>query len=234
MAKEYIFKDTADGIMVNDYLVKVIDQKVTSCDCIGFKYNRKCKHVDMVKDRLSTPSEPNNSESRFLRIFCKNMIDFFNLNYFAPNNIKFEVAGSYRREAPDSKDLDIIICGNNPEIKSSLLQFLKATFPNGNVKKLTDINARSIGNYIIQWYVPMTTNADVLMDFHLVDPENFESELLFFTGSMKHNIKMRAKAKNMGMKLNQYGLWKDDECLTKKEREIFNILNMEYKEPKDR
>ena len=234
MSKEYVFSPTEDGMMVNQYLVKIVNQRVTSCNCVGFKYNRKCKHIGMVKERISVPSEPIEIEKRFSRLFCKYMIEYFNLNYFKPNNVQFEVAGSYRRESIDSKDLDIIILGNTPEIKQSLLKFLEESFPEGNLKKIEDINARSIGNYIIQWYVPITEGSTILMDFHLVNPEDFESELLFFTGSMKHNIKMRAKAKNMGLKLNQYGLWKDEECLTKNEKEIFEILKIPYVEPKNR
>jgi DNA polymerase/3'-5' exonuclease PolX len=212
----------------NSYLVKIIEGNVANCNCIGYKYYNNCKHVKAVKELLESKN------NRIPRRFCEGIVDYFKYNYFLPNSIDYCVAGSYRRMLPDSKDLDIVISGNSSEIKSSLLSFLKENFPNGNKKKETDINSRSIGNYIIQWYVPVTPDRDILMDFHLVNPDDFESEVLFFTGSMEFNIKMRAIAKKKGYKLNQYGLWKNEKCLTKKEKEIFNILGMDYINPQDR
>lgn len=235
MAKEYIVTKVDNGYSVNEYLVKMVGSKITSCSCIGYRYNHKCKHIDLVNATLQSEMlAPAEESIRFSRRFCEGMIDFFNFNYFKPNTVQFEVAGSYRRESPDSKDLDIIILGNNPKIKQSLLHFLETSFPEGNAKKVTDVNAKSLGNYIIQWYVPMTEDHSIMMDFHLVAPEDFESELLFFTGSMKHNVKMRAKAKRMGYKLNQYGLWNGEECLTKQERKIFELIGMGYIPPKER
>lgn len=234
MLEGYKFEKVEKGYEVSSpsnsvYLVRVTEGVVGSCNCWAYRRAGNCKHVDAVKEII-----PVSPKGRISRRFCEGIIDFFKYNYFSPNSVDYCVAGSYRRMKPDSKDLDIIILGNTPEIKSSLLNFLASNFPNGNEKSVTDVIARGIGNYIIQWYVPVTETQDIMMDFHLVDPADFESEVLFFTGSMEHNIKMRSIAKKKGYKLNQYGLWKDEECLTKKELEIFEILEIPYVEPKDR
>jgi DNA polymerase (family 10) len=57
--------------------------------------------------------------------------------------------------------------------------------------------------------------------------------LLFLTGSARHNMKMRAKAKHRGLRLNQYGLWDEDgECLASTdERDIYEALEMTYVTP---
>jgi len=234
MLEGYKFEQVEKGYEVTSpegskYLVRVTEGIVGNCNCWGYRSSGHCKHVSAVKELL--PAIP---KGRIPRRFCEGIIDFFKYNYFSPNFIDYCVAGSYRRMKPDCKDLDIIILGNSPEIKASLLSFLSKYFPNGNKKSVTDVIARSIGNYIVQWYVPVTPDLDIMMDFHLVNPEDFESEVLFFTGSMEHNIKMRAIAKKKGYKLNPYGLWKNEKCLTKKEKEIFNILGMDYINPQDR
>jgi DNA polymerase (family 10) len=61
--------------------------------------------------------------------------------------------------------------------------------------------------------------------------------MLYFTGPARFNILMRIKAKRRGLKLNEYGLWREDGTLTpglKTERDIFAALNVPYKEPQER
>jgi len=60
--------------------------------------------------------------------------------------------------------------------------------------------------------------------------------LLYSTGSKEFNVSMRSKAKKLGYLLNQKGLFKDGEKVPnlKTEKDYFDILQMEYKEPKFR
>ncbi|MDY7082130.1 MAG: helix-hairpin-helix domain-containing protein, partial [Halobacteria archaeon] len=48
---------------------------------------------------------------------------------------------------------------------------------------------------------------DIQLDLHLVDSNEFGSALQYFTGSKEHNVEMRDRAIDEGMKLNEYGLW---------------------------
>ncbi len=145
----------------------------------------------------------------------------------------YTVAGSYRREKPDCKDIDIIVKKFDIKTHKYILERLIKYYPNGSVKGFGDVNERPKGKYMIQWYVPLELD-DILLDIHCVEPKYFETELLYFTGSTWFNIKMRKTAKDMGYKLNQYGLYKDEELITSSEKEIFDILKMEYVEPKNR
>lgn len=63
---------------------------------------------------------------------------------------------------------------------------------------------------------------------------NWEAQVLTATGSGKFNMIMRARAKERGLKLNQYGLWSGGVLLTTKEREIFRQLDFRYHEPAER
>ena len=61
------------------------------------------------------------------------------------------------------------------------------------------------------------------------------SMLLYSTGSKSFNIKMRANAKRQGYLLNQHGLFKNGKMVpTHFEADFFNILGMQWLEPKDR
>ena len=65
--------------------------------------------------------------------------------------------------------------------------------------------------------------------------ESRSAATLYFTGNHTHNIKMRKLAKSLGMKLNRYGLFKDNKMLDfDSEKDIFDHLNMEYVIPSKR
>jgi len=201
------------------------------CSCPGSKYRGTCKHLVLVSEFLKQNSQSDNS--RFPRVWCMNLITTLDMYFFKPIQQQYEVAGSYRRKCESSKDLDIIIPNTTSNFKHDLIEFLKFKFPGGNVKNEVDLNQRSMGDYILQWYAPIKEDR-ILLDFHLIDKENFESELLFFTGSKEFNIKMRSIAKSRGYKLNQYGLFRGEQCVSKLEKEIFNLLDMKYVEPEKR
>jgi DNA polymerase/3'-5' exonuclease PolX len=67
-------------------------------------------------------------------------------------------------------------------------------------------------------------------------PEDEIPMMLYSTGSKEFNVGMRGKAKKLGYLLNQKGLFKDGKKIENldTEEDYFNILDMEYKEPKDR
>jgi DNA polymerase (family 10) len=55
------------------------------------------------------------------------------------------------------------------------------------------------------------------------------------TGSPRFNIWQRALAKRKGFRLNEYGLWRENEWIAgRTEREIFDILGMKYYHPQER
>jgi len=59
----------------------------------------------------------------------------------------------------------------------------------------------------------------------IVPPENFGAALLYFTGSQGHHIKIRGRAQDMGMTLNEWGLYKlaDYEKAIRKSGEAPNL-----------
>ncbi len=51
------------------------------------------------------------------------------------------------------------------------------------------------------------------IDLRVVGIEQFPYALMYFTGSKEHNVRLRGIAKKIGFKLNEYGLFKDEELI---------------------
>ena len=77
------------------------------------------------------------------------------------------------------------------------------------------------------------------IDMLITSPEEFPYAQLYFTGSKDHNIIMRTKAKKMGYSLNEKHLMPLNDKIKqapkmKNEKDIFDFLQMEYKNPENR
>jgi len=70
------------------------------------------------------------------------------------------------------------------------------------------------------------------MDLRLVSLGSFGSALQYFTGSKEHNIALRKIAIKQGLKLNEYGLFKNEKKIKgEAEEEIYEKLGMEWIPP---
>lgn len=131
--------------------------------------------------------------------------------------IRCEVAGSLRRKKEIVKDIDILATSDKPE----KLMDLFASY-NG----VREIIAKG------DTKTSVTLKSGINADLRVVKDEEFPYALHHFTGSKEHNTAMRHRAKQMGLKMNEYGLFYGDElikCST--EEEIFNKLGLAYIPP---
>jgi len=64
------------------------------------------------------------------------------------------------------------------------------------------------------------------------EPANFGSMLIATTGNRLFNILLRKRAKELGYKLSQYGLYHNDEVIAGcEERQIFKVLSLPFISP---
>ena len=109
---------------------------------------------------------------------------------------KIFITGGYRRENHKMKDVDCLILGSS-NYRTFIKKIKKSTFYevliNSGPRKMTFL-MKYKRNYIH-------------VDIRFVTTENFPFALLYFTGSKIFNIRLRKKAKKMGFKLNEYGLY---------------------------
>jgi DNA polymerase (family 10) len=130
-------------------------------------------------------------------------------------------AGSYRRGAEHSRDLDIIMS------KTKFNQLLKMKSP--QVTEPIIIGEAKAMIYI--YYKGHYYKADI----YFSNPIHKGALLLYLTGSFEYNIILRKRAKQLGMLLNQDGLYKGKKLIASKtERDIFRALDLPYRQPIDR
>lgn len=119
----------------------------------------------------------------------------------------FEVAGSFRRRKETIGDLDIILTKID---EASLKDF--QILAKGE-KKITAIYK------------------NIHIDFRIVKNEEMGSSLQYFTGNKEHNIRLRRIAQKKGYKLNEYGLFDEHNRININEKDIYEILGMEWIPP---
>ena len=69
-------------------------------------------------------------------------------------------------------------------------------------------------------------------DLRLVETESFGAALHYFTGSQAHNIATRRRAQQLGLKQNEYGVFRDDTYIAgKTEEEVFAAINLPWIPP---
>lgn len=146
------------------------------------------------------------------------------------------VCGSYRRLTAESGDVDYIVV--HPKIVSKH-NIPKAKYLKTIIEKLKEkdfIIASLTGDNVPTKYMGLfkwKTNDILRIDIRFVPYRSYYSAILYFTGSRDFNRKMRKIAMDMGYMLNEYGLYdeKGKQFNVKSEKDIFNILGMEYVEP---
>jgi len=129
------------------------------------------------------------------------------------------LAGSLRRGKPEVGDLDLIVVREEAE-KDLDKRLMLLTGK--------DLSNRKTCSFVFK---------NVQIDLNMCNAEIKGSYLLHWTGSTKENVRLRKEAKKIGCKLSQNGLIdKSNKNLSayKSEKEIYQLLGLEYVEPQNR
>lgn len=140
----------------------------------------------------------------------------------APGVERMERAGSLRRRMDTVKDIDILIASRD----SGPVMDVFVALP-----QVTNVIARG------------PTKSSVLLsggmqaDLRVVTPEQFPFALHHFTGSKEHNTAMRRRAKERGLRMNEYGIFPEGSEISlaaKNEEEVFALLDLDWIAPEMR
>ena len=168
-------------------------------------------------------------------------------NKESQKNHKFEIVGSYRRAKQESGDIDLIITSynNNKIVFENFIKKLQTK------KVLLEILSKGETKSLTIGKLESTSATPRRIDFLYAPPEDYPFAILYFTGSKEFNTAMRQHALNVDLTLSEHGFYKllkkstqtketkvkqekVENVVFKTEKDIFDFLHMEYKEPQDR
>lgn len=146
---------------------------------------------------------------------------------------QMEMAGSYRRGRETVGDLDILVdAADGAAVMDRLASFLpiEETLGRGDTK------------------MSVRLASGVQVDLRVVPTESFGAALQYFTGSKDHNVVVRGRAKQRGLKVNEWGVFRvrtqadvDDEAgahgeyvAGRTEEEVYAALGLPYFPPEIR
>lgn len=127
------------------------------------------------------------------------------------------IAGSYRRGRDTVGDLDLVVCAR------AELDLAGALRGYGDVRELTAAGPTRCTAVL---------RNGLHADLRLVGPESIGAALYYFTGSREHNVRLRQRAVDRGLKLNEYGLFRGRKRVAgKTEQEILSALGLSWIPP---
>lgn len=106
--------------------------------------------------------------------------------------IRCEIAGSLRRGKETVKDIDLLAASSDPAAVMDAFVALDV------VQSVTGRGATKAS---------VILEGGISADLRVVADAEFAAALAYFTGSLEHNTRMRARAKRRGLRLNEYGLF---------------------------
>ena len=125
---------------------------------------------------------------------------------------QIEAAGSYRRGKDTVGDLDFLAVGDDV---AAIMDHM-AAFPG-----MAEIIGRGPTK------LSGRLRNGMQLDLRVVPAESFGAAMQYFTGSKDHNVIVRGRAKDRGLKVNEYGVFRGDELVAgRTEKEVYAALDL--------
>lgn len=137
----------------------------------------------------------------------------------APGVERIALGGSVRRFREDIGDVDVLVASDDPgPVRDALLARHEV--------------ARTIGSGDTK--TSILTRTGVQVDLRVVPPASFGAALVYFTGSKAHNIRLRQRALERGLTLNEYALARQSDgevVAARTEAEVYAALDLPWITP---
>ncbi|HEB57171.1 MAG TPA: DNA polymerase/3'-5' exonuclease PolX [Gammaproteobacteria bacterium] len=127
------------------------------------------------------------------------------------------VAGSYRRGKDTVGDLDILVTAqtDSPVVQAFIEYDEVADVVSGGKTRAT-----------------VFLHNGLQVDLRVVEPRSYGAALYYFTGSKAHNIQVRKLARQRGLKINEYGVFRDKKRIAgKTEASVFRTVGLPFIPP---
>ncbi len=132
---------------------------------------------------------------------------------------RVEVAGSIRRRRDSIKDIDIV--ATSPDPAAVMAVFV-------DLPQVHDVIMRGPTR------ASVTIREGVQVDLRVVDPASYGAALAYLTGSQAHNVRLREMAQKRGMKINEYGIFREEDNQRlggENEEDIYRLLDLAFVPP---
>ena len=163
------------------------------------------------------------------------------------------ICGSYRRQAPHSGDIDMLVLHpnlkTNTDIQNHDVDFLPVLVEKLTKKKLLVAHLTENGLTKYMGLCKLSSRSKARrIDIRFIAYESKGAAMLYFTGSGTFNEIMRAEALKKKYTINEYGIYhaevtggkkkrkveKGEMVKTQTEKDIFDVIGKEYVEPQNR
>jgi DNA polymerase (family 10) len=129
-----------------------------------------------------------------------------------PEVEKADLAGSLRRRRETIGDIDMLIISSDPR---SALRAISRQARVDQVIGLGDTKATVL------------LEGGVQMDVRAVERECYGAALQYFTGSKEHNVHLRTIARDRGLKISEYGVFRGESRLAgREESDVYALLDL--------
>ncbi|MBM4329950.1 MAG: DNA polymerase/3'-5' exonuclease PolX [Deltaproteobacteria bacterium] len=136
-----------------------------------------------------------------------------------PGVKRLDPAGSFRRRKETIGDLDILaICGKACKVMDRFTEY-------GDVAEVLSQGETKSS---------VRLQCGLQVDVRVLEEESYGAALHYFTGSKAHNVAIRERAKESGLKINEYGVFrsKDEKRLSgATEEEVFKAVGLPFIPP---
>jgi DNA polymerase (family X) len=130
---------------------------------------------------------------------------------------QIELAGSFRRGRETVGDLDILVTSADPE------RIFDA------FSRLPDVGEVKLRGGTKETVV---LRGGLQVDLRVVEPAEFGAAWQYFTGSKDHNVRLRSLARDRGLKINEYGVFRGEERVGgRTEEEVYGTLDLAWIPP---
>ncbi len=134
-----------------------------------------------------------------------------------PGVEQLEVAGSYRRGKETVGDLDVLVVAEDSDpVMDRFAQY------------------HAVAEVLLRGETKMSVrlHSGLQVDLRVVHHQSFGAALVYFTGSKQHNVVLRSRAKQRGLKINEYGVYRGSEYIAgRTEEEVYATLDLPWIPP---
>lgn len=131
---------------------------------------------------------------------------------------RVKVAGSYRRRRETVGDLDILVVADDGEAVAE--HFV-------NYEDVREVLSRG------ETRSSVVLRSNLQVDVRVIPEKSYGAAMMYFTGSKAHNVALRNRAVEADRKINEYGVFEQDDERVAGETEegIYGLFDLPYIEP---